>query len=136
MEWVDQPQLFSLTLPAGDGLIGLARAVMSALGAHLGMTYEEIDDLRLAIDEASSVLLQAAPSARTIRVTASWDEGGLESEVAVDSEIWPWPPVDRTTLPWMLIEKLAERPEATASDIGSSIRFTKRRGEVVGDIKA
>ena len=53
--------------PAQAGTVGLLRAVAASLAARLGMDVEAIEELRMAVDEASS-------RARTRR-SRSWSIG-------------------------------------------------------------
>src|SRR6266568_4593884 len=51
----------SIRIPADKDYVVLVRSAAGHLGARLGLTMTEIADLRLAVDEACSLLLAPAP---------------------------------------------------------------------------
>ena len=56
--------LVSIRLPAAGAYLSILRTATAGLAARLDFTVEEIDDLRIAVDEACAMLLaQAAPGA-------------------------------------------------------------------------
>jgi len=65
-----------LSFPHDTKHVATARAVAASLGAEAGLDVDEIDDLRLAVDEALSVVIDrpAADQARlVVRFTATAD---------------------------------------------------------------
>lgn len=53
----DKPDSIRLSLPARHEYARIARIAMAALALRLGFSYREIEDLRLAVDEALIFLL-------------------------------------------------------------------------------
>jgi serine/threonine-protein kinase RsbW len=53
-----------LTFPAETRFLRLARLTAAGLAGDLGFDIEEIEDLRIAVDEACAVLLESAQEAR------------------------------------------------------------------------
>jgi serine/threonine-protein kinase RsbW len=99
-----------VTAPARPDMVHVLRAVASSLAARLDFPYDDIDDLRISIDEACAQLLAlgGADPTFTLRLTAR--AGGIEALVALDSEhAGPWPPADlEDTLTWKVLSGLAD----------------------------
>ena len=116
----------SVTIPAGPGYVHVLRAVAASVAARLPMSLDEVDDLRLAVDEAAGRLLQIPETSRlTVGVQALAE--GLEITVACDGVAETWPEPDaKATLPWKILTALAERVRFERRDGVASIRFVKR----------
>ena len=54
------PSPVVLVLPADAGLIRLARLMASGVATTLGLAHDEIEDLRIAVDEVCATLVEAA----------------------------------------------------------------------------
>src|SRR5919198_6324316 len=74
-----------LEIPASGAYLAVARAAATGLAAQLRFTYDEIDDLRIAVDEACTQLMARRGSADTIRVVYHMADGDLSVEVSVDA---------------------------------------------------
>ncbi len=71
----------TLTFPAAVELVRLARLVASGLAAHVGLSMDDIEDLRIAVDELCALVVQhAVPDADVVLVLQPLD-GGLAVEV-------------------------------------------------------
>jgi len=58
----DATEVVRLTVPAELGCVRIVRLTASAVATRLGFDFEEVEDLRIAVDELSSLLLdRAAP---------------------------------------------------------------------------
>ncbi|MGH3098917.1 MAG: anti-sigma factor [Streptosporangiales bacterium] len=51
-----------MSLPANTAYVSVARAAAAGLASMLDWTLDELDDLRIAVDEASGMLLRAGAS--------------------------------------------------------------------------
>lgn len=58
----DGPQLVTITIPATTRFVALARATSASLAAELDFTLDEIADLRIAVDELVTILIEAEPA--------------------------------------------------------------------------
>lgn len=56
-ETVEAVEAVDLSVPTSPELVRLARVTASGLASRLGFTYEEVEDLRLAIDELCYALV-------------------------------------------------------------------------------
>jgi hypothetical protein len=78
------PDDVSLGFPAAFEYIRLARLVASGLAAQMNFTLDDIEDLRIAVDELCSALVEAATDrASTVTVTFRIDGQIIEMEADV-----------------------------------------------------
>ena len=70
--------------PATGEYLAVVRAAATGLAAGLDFTYEQIDDLRIAVDEACAQLLAHRSGEGVLRVTYSVDGATLSVEATVD----------------------------------------------------
>ena len=76
-----------LTVPASSAHLRILRLVSSSLGASVGLDIDQLDDLRIAVDELCSLLIEPAPEASQLRVTLSTAGEHLVVEGALVSEL-------------------------------------------------
>src|SRR4051812_48355197 len=72
----------TLTLPAVPDFVRLARLTVASLATKVGFSYDEVEDLRIAVGEACALLIE--PSGRDGSITLVFEPSpkGLEVEVA------------------------------------------------------
>lgn len=107
----------SLEVPAQVAYVGVVRSLAANLAARLPFTVDEIDDLRIAVDEAFALLLPHAAESSTVRVGVT-----LGDAVEVRVDIAGTGTLDRTGFGWTLLEALAH--VADIRDGGSSLGIT------------
>jgi serine/threonine-protein kinase RsbW len=78
----DRVDLVEITLPLRTDFIATLRTVAASLGADAGFSIDEIDDLRLAISEIVSSLIDSTTSTED-RVVASFEVGAAGVAVAI-----------------------------------------------------
>jgi serine/threonine-protein kinase RsbW len=102
------------------------RAVAASAAARLPMSLDDIDDLRLAVDEAAARLLLLPGGARlSLEVGASSE--GLDIAISTDADPARWPEPDvRSTLPWKILAALTDQVAFERRDGSARIRFRKR----------
>lgn len=115
----------SVTVPASAGYLALLRTAAAAVAARNGLTLDEIDDVRLAVEEAAAALLRCQPD--EIALTIRSDHGEVELDVAAALTR----PIDleQGSLGWMILAALANSLDHDLTDGVTTIRLTKRRGE-------
>jgi len=78
------PDEVALRFPASFEYIRLARLVASGLAAQVNFTLDDIEDLRIAVDELCSALVEAADDrSSTLTVTFRVDEHQIHMEADV-----------------------------------------------------
>jgi serine/threonine-protein kinase RsbW len=66
-------ELVELHFPAQPRHLRLARLTASGVATDLGFTIDEIEELRLAVDEACALLIEHAPDAARVELTYQVD---------------------------------------------------------------
>jgi serine/threonine-protein kinase RsbW len=65
----EAPDEVVLTLPAAPEFVRLARLTCAGLATRIGMGYDEVEDLRIAVGEACSLLIGAGGRTGTLTLT-------------------------------------------------------------------
>lgn len=120
-----EPGTVELTVPADPAYVAVLRAVTASLAAQHDLTLDEIDDLRIAVDEACALLLPHARPASTL--SAGFGEAGDSLRITVsvklaDSASDTGPTLDRTSFAWMVLTALTE--SVTSASTGRTLRLT------------
>jgi serine/threonine-protein kinase RsbW len=118
----------TLRTPADGAYVAVLRTATAGLAARSDFTLDEIEDLRIAVDEACALLLQRARQGAMFDCTFDVGTGDLAIRVAVDSDDPRPPRVD--TFAWAVLTALAGKVEASATDQQVEIRLHKTRGAV------
>jgi serine/threonine-protein kinase RsbW len=123
-----------VTAPARAEMVHVLRAVASSLAARMDFPYDDIDDLRISIDEACAQLLAVADdeAAFTLRLTAT--AGGIQALVALDGgDAHQWPPPDlEDTLTWKVLSGLSDDVSFETLSGGPAIRVLKVPATALG----
>jgi len=69
-----------LVVPATPEFLRLARVTATGLASRLGFSYDDVEDLRLAIDELCFALIGSKGKAGTVTLRYAMPEGALEIE--------------------------------------------------------
>ena len=67
----------TITFPARSGYLTVSRLNAAAVGAAAGFDVEELDDLRLAVNEAATWLLANEEAGGRVELVLSADEGNV-----------------------------------------------------------
>jgi serine/threonine-protein kinase RsbW len=116
-----------VTAPARPDMVHVLRAVASSLAARLDFPYDDIDDLRISIDEACAQLLAVGGSGTTFTLRLTATAGGIQALVALDSaDGGRWPPPDlENTLTWKVLSGLSDDVSFESLPAGPAIRVLK-----------
>jgi serine/threonine-protein kinase RsbW len=118
--------IVELTLPAESAYLSVLRTATAGLAARLDFTLDEIEDLRIAVDEACAMLLpDAVPGAPLVcRFALDWD--CLEVSVVARSRAGR--PPARDSFAWTVLAALAGEVDASADEETVTVTLRKRRG--------
>ncbi|MGB9376075.1 MAG: anti-sigma regulatory factor [Mycobacteriales bacterium] len=120
--------LVVLTLPASSAYLSVLRTVTAGLAARLDFTLDEIEDLRIAVDEACAMLLTDAAPDADLTCRFQLDHGLIRVDVTVLTGSNKLPA--RDTFAWTVLSALVGQVDATADAAGTvTIRLVKRKGE-------
>jgi len=117
-----------VTVPSQPAFVHVLRSVAASVAARLDLPVDDIDDLRMAIDEASSQLLMLGPSSATLTLRLHALDAGMEAVVSVDGPApagWP-PPAFHDSLAWNVLSGLSDELSFELPDGAPTIRVVKR----------
>ncbi len=75
-----------LTVPAESVYVSVIRTAAAGLGARLDFTLDDIEDLRIAVDEACALLLRQARAGSPLTVSFTLGERALRVRAAATCE--------------------------------------------------
>jgi serine/threonine-protein kinase RsbW len=111
--------------------VQVLRNVVAGVAARLDMTIDQIEDLRLAVTEAASLLLDEGQPT-VLRMTVGRGDDLLEVTLTTDGRADPWP-TERVSAswPWLVVNGLTDELRADRGEgSGPSISFRKARERV------
>jgi serine/threonine-protein kinase RsbW len=95
----------TVKLPAEGAYLSVLRTATAGLAARLDFTLDEIEDLRIAVDEACAMLLAQAVPGTSLECNFILDEAAMTIEVSADSTLGQPPAKD--TFAWTVLSALA-----------------------------
>jgi serine/threonine-protein kinase RsbW len=121
-----------LAVPADNTYLAVLRTATAGLAARLGMTLDQIEDLRIAVDEACAILVPLATTTGgpdvgaevTCRFTVLPE--ALRIDVSVATPNGHRLPGNQS-FSWQVLTALAGEVAADARDGRATISLTKRR---------
>jgi serine/threonine-protein kinase RsbW len=118
-----------IRLPADSAYLSVLRTATAGLAARLDFTLDEIEDLRIAVDEACAMLLPQALDGSPLTCRFRLGKETIEVTVTVPTSDAVLP--ERNTFSWTVLSALAGDVD-TGSDEDRQVWITlrKRRGVV------
>ena len=92
-------------LPADRAYVAVLRMATAGLAARLDFTLDDIEDLRMAVGEASAILLDRARPGGQLIARFRLTHGRIDVEVSVDA-VAPTPP-DKNSFAWQVLTSSA-----------------------------
>jgi serine/threonine-protein kinase RsbW len=116
-----------LEVPAEARYLRLARLVASGIGTDAGFDIGALEDLRVGVDEAASVLLATATGASFLRLRFRLEGDGVSIHGETDGGVGPTPP-------WLDMSNaiLSGVTDEFAFDLDGTCRFRLVRGKQEG----
>jgi serine/threonine-protein kinase RsbW len=113
-----------LRLPADGAYVAVLRTTSAGLAARLDFTLDDIEDLRMAVGEASALLLPAAEPGSDLVCEFFMRPGELTIQVRVPSQHAT--PPDEDSFAWQVLNTLATKASASTDDRRLTITFSMR----------
>ena len=115
-----------IRLPADGAYLALLRTATAGLAARMDFTLDEIEDLRIAIDESCALLLADAAPREPLLCVFTLGGDTLHVQVSVTSSSGDIP--DQTSFAWTVLEALAGSVDVAL--VGELVRISlhKQRG--------
>ncbi len=118
-----------LRIPADSAYLAVLRTATAGLAARLDFTLDDIEDLRIAVDEACAMVLpQARPHSD---LTCSFDLSPTRLTVAVTAQCDAPRPPNRDGFAWTVLAALTN--EVSAEVDGDRLTVTLCRGTTDAD---
>ena len=125
------PEVVELHVPADPSFVSVLRITGAALAARLDYAIDQIEDLRVMVDEAASLLLTRAAVPSSIRCKYILDEGDITlllSAIPQNRET-----VEKDGFAWMVLDALADKADARLTDDGIEIEVLQKRRSLEAD---
>jgi serine/threonine-protein kinase RsbW len=113
-----------ITLPADSAYLSVLRTATAGLAARLDFTIDEIEDLRIAVDEACAMLLPQARPEADIACEFRLEEATIHVGVSVLTTDGRQP--SRDTFAWTVLSALAGDVDSSA-DGDKRVTITLRK---------
>jgi serine/threonine-protein kinase RsbW len=117
----------TVTVPAATDSVAILRTVAANVAARTEAPVDTVDDLRLAVAEACSRLLAAAPASAILRMEIVATSGMVETRLTTAYAADRVPEEDPLSdLSWAIIRGLTERAESSTIDGQQTITMAVR----------
>jgi serine/threonine-protein kinase RsbW len=115
-----------LVVPAAGAFLGVLRTATAGLAARLQFTLDEIEDLRIAVDEACAMLLPLASTGGNLACRFTVSDTALTVETSVPTTA-PRSRLPGKSFSWQVLSALADEMDASVAEGRATIRLLKRR---------
>jgi len=126
----------TIKVPARAEYVSVIRTLAATLAARCDLTVDEIDDLRIGVDEACGLLLSLAPAGSEAASTEKTDppaltstftlrEGSIAMYACVDVEVGVHP--DDSGFAWTVLHAVADEVHVEVQDSLVAIHLLKQR---------
>ena len=122
----NKEDLVVLVVPADGSYLAVLRTATAGLAARLQFTLDEIEDLRIAVDEACAILLSIASDRTEVTSQFEVTDSALSIDVSVPVSGPAALPGDNS-FSWQVLTALAGEVTAKTAGDRALIRLTKRR---------
>jgi serine/threonine-protein kinase RsbW len=118
-------------MPADGAYLSVLRTATAGLAARLDFTLDDIEDLRIAVDEACAMLLSQAIPGSSLECSFTLSPDDMTISVAVPS-VNPRPP-SGDTFAWTVLSALAGSVEAQVGP-GDRLAIVMRKSRPTGSV--
>ena len=114
----------TVEIAAQSSLVAVLRAAASTLATRLDFTLDEIDDLRIAVDEAASLLLQQTKDGDELRCILDLEESVIHCRLSAPSNDAD---LALEGFGWVVLNVVADDITVSQAEGRSEIRLTTKR---------
>lgn len=118
----------TLSVPAKGEYAKTVRMTAAALVSRMGMTYDAVDDVRMAAEEAFVYAVDTLPEGAAVR----FDFDVTDDEVVIDVALGSEPPTTdeeaerRAAYATFILESVCDSYEFASDETGAHLRLVKR----------
>ena len=116
-------EVVSIQTPAVPRYVAVIRLTAAAVTSRLGFTLDEVEDLKLAVDEAVSLLIESASPSATISVDFNVNSNSLRVEARVSASKAP----DENSYGWGVLRALSSNAKMQYVGRIATVSFTSVR---------
>lgn len=116
----------TLTAPATSGALQVLRAVTASVAARLELPFDAVDELRVAVNEAGTLLLELDGSELHLEIDPAGPDFVAVVWTDVEAGSWPDPAVEASWA-WQVLAGLCDEAEPMVREGHPGIRFLRRR---------
>lgn len=129
-------EVVEVTIPPKPEFVSVARLTAAAVAARQSFTYDEIEDLKIAVSEACAALIVAGTEGTPLTLQFAWESDTLEVRIETGgpgvelAAVSPQTkqPLDETRLGVFLMQCLVDEVEIGRRGQGKAgLRLVKRR---------
>ena len=121
------PSPVLVNVPAGPDLVHIIRAVAASVAARLDMPIDAVEEVRVAVDEAASILLQVPAPYDRLSLTIEPLGTEMNGLLSIDAGTAEWPPPGaEASWSWRVISSVCDKAAFERSGVDPAIRFIKR----------
>ena len=113
-----------LRVPADSAYVAVLRTTTAGLAARLDFTIDDIEDLRIAVGEASAMVLEQARGGGDLRCAFDLGSGELTVIVSADADHAAEPDLDGFA--WQVLTALTSRASAEVTAGAIAIRLSMK----------
>ncbi len=125
-----QRDVVTVRLPATAAYLAVLRTTTASLAARLDFTLDEIEDLRIAVDEACCLLLAGVAPEAELSATFEMTDASINITVSASSSTGHGPA--RDSFAWTVLSALAGQVDSWSEPDGrQAIALVKRRAHGV-----
>ena len=122
-----------LRLPADGAYVSVLRTTTAGLAARLDFPIDDIEDLRIAVGEASALVLPEADEGSDLYCRFYLRPGTLTVTVGVSSSTTASTP-DYDSFAWQVLTTLATHADAGAADGSYTVSLTMVSGQLAAGL--
>ncbi len=118
----------SMTLPASPELIGVVRLVAAGLAARLQFSLEDIEDLKIAMDEMCSYMTGARGREGSLELSFQMQEGRIEIRGSANLSSTERVRTELTDFSRMILDTVTDAASLETRDGGPAFHVVKSKG--------
>jgi serine/threonine-protein kinase RsbW len=122
-----ETDVVEVRVPARVVYVSTLRRTAASLAASCDLTIDDIEDLRLAVDEACALLLPHADAASQLESQFRLGRGSIAVTTAVQTGDGSSAQPDRNGFAWTVLAALSSSVDVSAADGRLAITVTKHR---------
>lgn len=119
----------TLTIPSDTAYVSVARTVAASMSARADLPIDQLEDVRLAVDEAITQVIGDAPPGSAITCTYTVRDSDLVITVAGASRTGTVP--STATFSWIVMRALVDEVSADVDDGTLTLRLLVSRAVAV-----